>query len=205
MRAITGDEGDFARACSTMYDTHSSVTRVTVSCSSSMYVSSKLAGSSLGSSLNNIAVYLTRRSAYLTTPPGRLAAHSVQDHLQFRPFWSVILARILTGGLTAASCPATATGPATARGPSTAAAAKTTSASVSASVAGTSFVGAAPAIGVAACAIGAAACTTTGAVPATCACAGAAGAAGAAAAAAAAATSRLRCCFSRLKLGSWFG
>ena len=192
-----------------MSDTQSSVTRVVTVSSSSMYVSLKLAGLSVGSRSQNVAAFACR-SAYLTSPPGRLAAHFVHFHRQFVA-WSVILARMLmTGGLTAASCPNTATGPATARGPSEACAAPTTcaaaaasaavsaSAAVPASVAGASSVDAAPATGAAASAVAAAAAasTTTGAVPATCTCAGATGATGAAAAAA----SLLRRCFSRLRL-----
>lgn len=185
-----------------MSDTQSSVTRVVTVSSSSMYVSLKLAGLGVGSRSKNVAAFACR-SAYLTSPPGRLAAHFVHFHRQFVAR-SVILAVMMTGGLTAASCPATATGPATARGPSeacaapTTCAAATTSAAVSASVAGASSVDAAPATGAAASAVAAAAAasTTTGAMPATCTCAGATGATGAAAAAA----SLLRRCFSRLRL-----
>ena len=191
-----------------MSDTQSSVTRVVTVSSSSMYVSLKLAGLGVGSRSKNVAAFACR-SAYLTSPPGRLAAHFVHFHRQFVA-WSVILAVMVTGGLTAASCPATATGPATAGGPSEACAAPTTcaaaaasaavsaSAAVPASVAGASSVDAAPATGAAASAVAAAAAasTTTGAVPATCTCAGATGATGAAAAAA----SLLRRCFSRLRL-----
>ena len=196
MRAITGNEGDLALACSTMSDTQSSVTRVVTVSSSSMYVSLKLAGLGVGSRSKNVAAFACR-SAYLTSPPGRLAAHFVHFHRQFVAR-SVILAVMMTGGLTAASCPATATGPATARGPSEASAAVSASAAVPASVAGASSVDAAPATGAAASAVAAAAAasTTTGAVPATCTCAGATGATGAAAAAA----SLLRRCFSRLRL-----
>lgn len=194
MRAITGDEGGLALACSTMSDTQSSVTRVVMMSSSSLYVSLKLAGLSVSSRSKSVAAFACR-SAYVTTPPGRLAAHFVQHHRKLS-FWSVIRAEILT----AASCPATTAGPATARGHSEACAAPTTctaaaaaSAAVSASVAGTSSVDAAPATGAAASAVGAAASTTTGAVPATCTCAGATDAA-------AAASLLRRCCFSRLRL-----
>ena len=199
-----------------MSDTQSSVTRVVTVSSSSMYVSLKLAGLGVGSRSKNVAAFACR-SAYLTSPPGRLAAHFVHFHRQFVAR-SVILAVMMTGGLTAASCPATATGPATARGPSeacaapTTCAAATTSAAVSASVAGASSVDAAPATGAAASAVGAAASTTSGAGPATCTCAGATGAAGAAgatgAAAAASRFSRLRlwlCFFLRLSFRLWLG